>query len=221
MRIKALPQLVLRIVCVPACLALTACKTPSKASASRSQGMIDPTRVETRDDITAVYQFYTVPWLRNADGQIVGFKSAVYFHSAKTERGAFVPGSVLVWLYEVAREPDGSRTRKFLHNWELDEREAMNYRIRKRSNMGYFYGLFFTWPPELNLSGKQVEIVFGYERGDGKVITGAPRRFRVPLSAEDSRRSNQPRRRPAELKPQRSQAAPARSDSASEREPNR
>ena len=222
MKIKTL-QIVLRCVCLPACLAMTACETPSKSSSPPAQdkNQIKPERIETRDDITAIYQFYTVPWLRNADGGIVGFKAAVYFHSGQTERGAFVHGSILVWLYEVVREPDGGLARKFLHEWELNEREAMAYRVRKRSGMGYYYGLFFSWPPELELSGKQIEIVFGYERTDGKVITGAPRRFRVPATLPGGRLQDQPPRRSTERESRRNRAAPASSDSAQPQEPDR
>jgi hypothetical protein len=137
----------------------------------------------TRDDITAVYQFYTQdPWLRNTEGRVTGFRAAVYFYSGETEKGAFVPGRALVWLYQFEHQPDGTLARKLVKVWELSEADAMGYRIRRQSQMGYAYGFFFTWPASADLSGKTIEIMFGYERLDGKLITGVARRFEVPLS---------------------------------------
>ncbi len=133
---------------------------------------MDVTLVPTRDDITAVYQFFAQdPWLRNTEGRVIGITSSVYFHSGATEKGAFVPGTVLCWVYEFDRRPDGTLERKLVNVWELSEQEAMGYRVRRQSQMGYAYGFFFTWPPGVDVSGKTIEIMFGYERLDGKMIT--------------------------------------------------
>jgi hypothetical protein len=144
--------------------------------------MLDVTTVPTRDDITAVYQYYTQAqqWLRNSDGRVIGFTAAVYFCSGETGKGAFVPGRSLVWLWEIVTQPNGAHERKLVNVWELNEQDAMGFRVRRLSPLGYGYGFFFTWPPNANLDGKLVEIMFGYERLDGKVITGAARRFMVP-----------------------------------------
>ncbi|MGD8453042.1 MAG: hypothetical protein PVJ57_14585 [Phycisphaerae bacterium] len=145
-------------------------------------GEIDVHRIKTHDDITAVYCFYARdPWLRDNDGIVIGFKSSVFFHSAATERGAFVPGKVLVWLYTVQRGSDGRYTRDFVHGWEMNEHDAMQWRVRYERKLGYQYGFPLRWPAGVDLVGKQVEIVFGYERLDQRVIEGTPRRFRVPV----------------------------------------
>ncbi len=142
---------------------------------------VDVTSVPTRDDITAVFQFYTQePWVRSPDGRVIGFSSATYFHSGSTQKGVFVPGKVLVWLYEIAHLPSGQAERRPVKTWELNEQEAMGYRLRRVFQMGYAYGLFFTWPPDVDLSGKMIEIMVGYERLDGKTVTGQSRRFQVP-----------------------------------------
>jgi hypothetical protein len=87
-----------------------------------------------------------------------------------------------VWLFQFEPQTDGRLERKLVKVWELNEQDAMGYRVRRESQMGYAYGFFFTWPPNADLSGRTIEIMFGYERLDGKLITGAARRFQVPQS---------------------------------------
>jgi hypothetical protein len=147
-----------------------------------SQNEIDPTTVETRDDIFSIIQFWPqYPWLQSSD-RIVGFKVTVYFRSGKTQLGTFVPGTIFVWLYELVPSGEGGRReRELAYGWELDEAEALSYRVTKRAIGGYYYGFPLTWPSELALEGKLVEIQFGYERADSKLILSEPRQFRVPV----------------------------------------
>jgi hypothetical protein len=170
---------------------------------------VDVTSVPTRDDITAVYQYYTQAqqWLRNTDGRVIGFSSAVYFGSGETGKGAFVPGKALVWLWEIVTQ-NGAHERKLVNVWELNEQDAMGFRVRRLSPLGYGYGFFFTWPQTADLDGKTIEIMFGYERLDGKVITGAARRFMVPAAAFASPLSSQPGPTPAALPRAKPAAAP-------------
>ena len=48
--------------------------------------------------------------------------------------------------------------------------------------MGYYYGFPLTWPPDADVIGRQIEIAFGYERADGRLVMSPARRFRVPVS---------------------------------------
>ncbi len=177
-------------------------RAPQKGETRPRQ--IDPTRVPPRDDITAIYRFYASdPWLRDSDGEVIGIRVTVYFHSAATELGAFVPGKILIWLYEVTRAPDGTRGREYLHGWEFDERDAMGFRRRFLSVMGYHYGMMLMWPRGLQLGGKQIELVLGYERLDGRIIEEPGKVERVPLPGLRRRpEPDGPRPRPHELQPQ-------------------
>jgi hypothetical protein len=199
---------------------------PSRGSASSTKAApdVDVTLVPTRDDITAVYQFFAQdPWLRNTEGRVIGITSSVYFHSGATEKGAFVPGTVLCWVYEFDRRPDGTLERKLVNVWELSEQEAMGYRVRRQSQMGYAYGFFFTWPPGVDVSGKTIEIMFGYERLDGKMITGAARRFKVPMSryaTSPPGPTELPRRTPQSPEPRPETQPPAPSEAKPDPEPS-
>lgn len=147
----------------------------------RRQDDIDPTKVKSRDDVFQIVQFWPqMPWLQKG-GRVLGFKVPVYFRSSETRLGAFVSGKIFVWVYQLVPREDGRRGSELAHMWEFNEAEAMGYRVIRRSIQGYYYGFPLIWPRELALEGKQVEIQFGYERADKRVILGEARQFRVPV----------------------------------------
>ena len=146
---------------------------------------IDPTRVRTRDDIVEIYQPWPqTPWLFDEFGRAVGFRVRTYFISGTTQKGAFVPGTIIIKLSQIRRLPGGKFQRIALHTWEFSERDAMGYRIRRVSLTGYSYGFVLRWPDELDLSGKTIEIAFYYRRTNGTIVRGLPRRFKVPVTGE-------------------------------------
>ncbi len=149
------------------------------------QNRIDSTKVETRDDIVQIVQFWSQnPWLQDSE-RVRGFKVTVYFVSGETEKGAFVPGNIMVWVYELVPTARRRYERKLVHVWELNQAEATGLRVNKLAVGGYYYGFPLQWPRELSLEGKQIEIQFGYERASNKqVVLSSPRRFRVPIPFE-------------------------------------
>ncbi len=154
---------------------------PSGPEARRQDNTIDPTRIETRDDIVEIIAFWSpTPWLFDSD-RVIGFKVPVYFVSGQTEKGAFVSGDIFVWIYELKREPNGRYRRELAHMWQFTERESMGLRVTKRARMGYYYGFPLRWPDELMLEGKLIEIQFGYQRHDGSVVLSSARRLKVPV----------------------------------------
>jgi hypothetical protein len=141
---------------------------------------IDPTKIKSRDDIVRIHQFFpNYPWLVDAEGRIIGFQVSVYFISAESQKGAFVPGQIMVWLYQIKRSAAGS-ARELVYGWEFNSADAAGYRIRKQAVTGYYYGFPLKWPAQVDLTGREIEIVFGYERQDGNLIQGSPKRFKVP-----------------------------------------
>ncbi|MGE0481019.1 MAG: hypothetical protein AB7Q17_11160 [Phycisphaerae bacterium] len=144
---------------------------------------IDPTKIELRDDIVQVVQFWPQsPWIKDgATGRVIGFRATVYFQSSETERGAFVPGPIYALLSQVKSDSRGRVQRIPLHQWELDESQAMSFRVRKEAVMGYAYSFILKWPEEIDVSGRQVELVFGYQRQDGAIVRGQPIVRRVDL----------------------------------------
>lgn len=142
---------------------------------------IDPMKVETRDDIVMVRSIWQAfPWLYDAESTPVGFQVPVYFVSGETEKGAFVPGKAICRMYRLLSTQDGETVRELIHEWTFNEQQASGFRTTKKFILGYCYGFVLTWPKEVRLAGQQVEIEFAYERLNGSVVVGTPRRLQVP-----------------------------------------
>jgi hypothetical protein len=163
-------------------LAALATATGCQSTTPQKQ-QIDPLRVDEHDDIVAIHNLWNpVPWLKDSVGRVVGFQVPAYLVSGETEKGAFAPGTIIVWIYTIERGADGKIDRRVAHIWEFDRDKAMGFRVRKRAIAGYYYGFVLKWPAELNLDAREIEIVFGYERRDGHVVLGTPHRRRVPVA---------------------------------------
>ncbi|MCA9242328.1 MAG: hypothetical protein KDA32_00125 [Phycisphaerales bacterium] len=142
---------------------------------------VEPTRVPARDDIIEIIQYWPRdPWgLR--DGRVRAFRVATYFVSGKTEKGAFVDGVIRAHLYRLYADDKGDPQRELAHEWELPASEAMGFAVRKAAIGGYYYGFILSWPDDLNLGGDWVQIVFSYQRNDGREIESPPKLLRVPM----------------------------------------
>ncbi len=151
---------------------------------------INPDKVKPADDIVEIVQFWSnVPWLRDLN-RTVGFQVPTYFVSAKSQAGAFVPGRISVTLQKLENGPNGQRVREPLYRWDLDGEKADSFRVVKKAAGGYYYGFVLVWPEDVHVDGQEVEIQFNYERGDGRVVKGNPREFKVPSnSVQPVRRS--------------------------------
>lgn len=143
---------------------------------------IDSTRIETRDDIVQIVAYWNQPyWLQDSE-RVRGFKATVYFVSGESEKGAFVPGNMFVWIYEMVPAGRGRFERKLVHGRQFSEAEALALRVNKRAAGGYYYGMILQWPRDVYLEGKQVQIQFGYERQSNKQVVLSPSRsFKVPV----------------------------------------
>ncbi|MBI5864336.1 MAG: hypothetical protein HZB38_07500 [Planctomycetes bacterium] len=166
-----------------------AARTPQKPAPP-----LNVERTEEHDDIYQVVSFVPAdPWLRES-GRVVGVWVPTYFISGKTNKGAFVPGTILAWIYGFEAGPDRPE-RVPLQIWEFDRNTAMGWRVTKMSRLGYPYQFYLRWPSDLNLEGQTIELELGYERtGDKTVVTGSPKRLKVP-------RTDLPRLRPPDPQP--------------------
>jgi hypothetical protein len=142
---------------------------------------IDVTHAEEHDDIFQIASLLpSNPWLRQS-GKVVGLQVPAYFVSSATRKGAFVPGTILAWVYGFEAGPDGKAQRVPLHVWEYDRTQAMDWRITKTKVMGNPYMFLLRWPEEMELSGRYIELELGYERvKDKTVVTSSAKRLRVP-----------------------------------------
>lgn len=165
-------------------LVLLLCAGGCQSSSRAKDHYINIERVPKRDDIVRVVQFWNpVPWIYDSTNRVIGFKVPTYFISSKTEKGAFVTGTVFVWLHLVERDKQGKIVRRTVHIWQMEKDEVFLFAIRKEAIGGYYHGFILTWPTNLDLAGRDVEIEFGYQRGDGRLVMASPRDFRVPGDA--------------------------------------
>lgn len=159
------------------------------------------------DNVVMIRQFYAAdPWIRDEEGRVAGVLARVYFAAAARDdevpKGIFVPGTIKAELYVLTLRPDGTNERVLVHEWTFDEQQAQGYRVRRTSRMGSSYGLILRWPPEVNVTGREIQMQFSYKTQAGKVITQRGSRFRVPLPAgtpepgETGAGRNQPTTRP-------------------------
>ncbi len=133
-----------------------------------------------RDDVVAIRQYYSQPWLKDDDGRVNGMRMRVYFISAETEKGVFVPGEIRTALEVLEPLPDGTYARELVHEWRFDQREAAGFRILRKSIIGDSYGFVLPWPAHADVAGREVQVQFEYTRHDGRVIARRGSRFCVP-----------------------------------------
>ncbi len=143
----------------------------------------DVLAVPLSDDVVAIYQFFQNPVWMFENEQAVGFKAGVYFVSGASNKGVFVPGTIIVTMYAVSRNDQGEMARAVLHEWKFDRLAAEGYRVLKRAAGGDWYGFPLRWPPEVKPFGREIEIVFEYERLDGRRIRGSSKYMQVPAPA--------------------------------------
>lgn len=145
---------------------------------------VDVTKTEEHDDVYEIASLLpNNPWIRGQGSKIVGLRVPAYFVSGTTRRGSYVPGTILAWVYGYEADAAGNPQRVPLHVWEFDRTEAMNWRITKRSVMGYPYMFLLRWPQEIDLEGRTIELELGYERQkDKQVVVSPAKRLKVPGS---------------------------------------
>ncbi|QOJ14949.1 MAG: hypothetical protein HRU75_09965 [Planctomycetia bacterium] len=155
---------------------------------------IDVMAVPVRDDIVSVQCFWSaVPWIQDsATGKTVGFRVLTYFVSRDTEKGAFVSNPVVLSMSRIGMDAAGDFVREPLHEWTLDQVAATGFRVRKRAVGGYYYGFVLRWPPNVDPSGKRIEVQIGYRRADGVLVQSTPRGFDVPMPAVQRPRGFKP-----------------------------
>ncbi len=140
-----------------------------------------PKGATTTDNIVEIAQFYaSQPWIVDDEGRYVGLRVRAYFVSGETGKGAFVPGTITASLFALTTRPDGTYSREKVYDWTFDAQQAYPFEIPKPSPMGYSYGLILRWPPELNLMGREIQVVLSYQRQNGQLVVARGIQHTVP-----------------------------------------
>jgi hypothetical protein len=127
--------------------------------------------------------FSSEPWLSfssDGSGRVEGVKFSVYLEGAEKPSGVFGTGNLIVTMYVIHRDRAGNESVSKEHEWEFTSAEAYPFRAKKRTLMGWGYGMRLQWPSELKLAGKQVAFVVKYAQENGRIISSTRQILRVP-----------------------------------------
>jgi len=105
-----------------------------------------------------------------------GFAFVMYLLSSTTGKGVHTDGCIRVSMYEINRGPEGISGRILAHEWLAD---TADLRERTPTSCGYGYDVYLHWG-DLDVFGREVEIVVRYEAPDGRVVQSQTKPTRVP-----------------------------------------
>lgn len=133
------------------------------------------------DSICNVVSFFPVNTWQSFDNEgdrnPEGFAFVLYLISCKTGKGGFGDGLVHVNLYRIDRGPRGATERELVQNWTIRHKEL---NPRQPARLGYGYQPTLFWGDNVDLLGKEVEIVVRYEAPDGAIVQGQTVHRKVP-----------------------------------------
>jgi len=137
-----------------------------------------------RSDIVRVATFFNSQriWL-NFDApptrEPQGLKFSVFLTASDRELGVFGDGTIHVDLFQTQGTPDSAANRVHLKRWSFNAEQARPFRAKKPTRYGWGYGLRLPWG-DLDVRGKEIQIIVSFERRDGRVISGLPQYLKVP-----------------------------------------
>lgn len=111
------------------------------------------------------------------DRNVEGFAFVLYLIACDSRKGAYSNGLVHVNMYRVETGPDGKSTRELVQNWTARHDEL---NPRQPTRLGYGYQPHLFWGENVDVLGKEVEIVVQFEAPDGRVIQGQTVHRKVP-----------------------------------------
>lgn len=135
-------------------------------------------------DIIGVKRYFANnPFLsfdEESDPNPEGFKVTFYAVSASTQLGAFGNGLIRFKMYIIEPgEGDQPAIGRLAKTWEFDPQQAMGWRVRHRTSLGWPYHFHLNWE-EADPYGKEIRIVPEFVRTDGQVVRGSPKDLKVP-----------------------------------------
>lgn len=165
-----------RVVCGLILLAATV------GGCNDAQWSLDPNRLggSTRSDIYKVVCFYPANMWRSfdeaGDRNIEGFTFILYLISESTERGALANGNVEVQLFRVDTVGEKQSNRVLAYQWSRPTSELAQ---RNPTKLGHGYQPSVNWG-DLDLFGKELEILVRYVAPDGTIIPSRTATLTVP-----------------------------------------
>jgi len=146
----------------------------------------DVARVPTEPNVVNAVAIYNSlsPWMYDRDKVKVRgvYVSGLYLLGPKGT-GVFGDGVIRPRLYLVERGPDGKKQPKLVKEWSFTVEEAIPFRGKQKRTPGWGYGLPLAFD-DLDLSGREVQVLIAFERNDGRIVNSSKQTFIVPKPAE-------------------------------------
>lgn len=174
---------------------------PIRTSSIEPKPISAPPSAEESNIIRVNKIFDSFPWLSFASdgsGRVDGFKCAVYLEGARSTKGVFGTGTLVVSMYRLDADALGREVPTEVQCWTFTRDEAMQFRAREMKMLGWGYGLRLRWDDQVKVSGKKIAVVIKYVRDDGRVVSSSRKVLRVPIvgdsrgQIQDASTSGQP-----------------------------
>jgi hypothetical protein len=168
-----------------AVLLFSGCQTSPAAAAPGDRLTVQQVvNMPLEKNVSAVAVFYNAynPWLWNDDRtKIIGLSINALYLIGPNSLGVFGDGIIHPRIYAIENSPDGKqKTPRLVKEWTLDPQEAMPWRSKKKSAIGWGYKPPLIWGDALDLAGKEIRITISFERTDGKIFHSRDKEFIVP-----------------------------------------
>lgn len=157
---------------------------PIRTSSIEPKPISAPPSTEESNIIRVNKIFDSFPWLSFASdgsGRVDGFKCAVYLEGARSTKGVFGTGTLVVSMYRLDADALGREVPTEVQCWTFTREEAMQFRAREMKMLGWGYGLRLKWDDNVSVCGKKVAVVIKYVRDDGRVVSSSRKVLRVPI----------------------------------------
>lgn len=180
----AAPLMFLAVAWPVAVLVLSGCQVPPSGNQLTAQQIANMPLEKNVSAVAAFYNPYN-PWLWNDDrSKIIGLLINAMYLIGPNSLGAFGDGTIHPRLY-VLEGPTGAnaKTPRLVKEWTFNPQEAMPWRSKKKTAMGWGYGPRLIWGDGVDLAGKEIRITISFERTDGKVFHSRDKEFIVPAAS--------------------------------------
>jgi len=135
------------------------------------------------ENILSVAAFYAPinPWLLTDDrSRVRGIVISSLYLGGPDHLGVFGDGIIRPRVYVLDTDKKNPKPPQLVKEWSFEPEEALGFRSKRRTMMGYGYRFHLFWDDELDLAGKNIRVTVVFERRDGMLIHSGQKEFRVP-----------------------------------------
>ena len=160
-------------------------RSASRKTSNKPEREPTPDEVARMKDpnVLNVVCFYAVePWMWNTErSTVIGIQVPAMYLLGKDSLGVFGDGVIRYQMYVDQNDrPGGDPDLKLFKEIKYTTEEAIPFRSKKRTGMGWGYALFMPCEELGQMGGKKIRLVVSFERLDGIVRNSETKDYRVP-----------------------------------------